>query len=441
MRRLDRLGLRAKSGIGLFASALVFLFAIAAHAADNSRWNEPAAELARRIADVLGPASAHLTIQNLSSISNDSVPAIRRLLEDGLKADGVAITNGDSANLLRVTLSENARGGLWVAEVVQGNQTRVVMATVNEAPASSPTAKQKVMLHIQPIAKASDLQSKASGQRDFGILPILAAAQINNALVVLTSSKVSIFQSTTAGWLELAHADLGAAHAASRDPRGIVVPQTDGNGFEAYAPGVACTGTFDAVAAGSPTGSWTAHCHSSDDPWPLVQSAADAGTKAFYNAGRNYFTGVIAPAPGVELPPFYTAALLANRAAGSALAGSALLIGGVDGKVSLVENSQIKPVTGTRDWGSDFAVVNSSCGAGAQVIVSSSGEGAADSLRSYELPAQEAVAVSEPLMLGGTAMGLWPAADGKSAVTIVRKALEQGHGFDYEVDRVSQSCN
>jgi hypothetical protein len=160
MRRLDRLVVRAKSGIGLLASAFVFLFAIAAHAADNNRWNEPAAELARRIADVLGPASAHLTIQNLSSISNDSVPAIRRLLEDGLKADGVAITNGDSANLLRVTLSENARGGLWVAEVVQGNQTRVVMATVNEAPASIATTKQKVMLHIQPIAKASDLQSK-----------------------------------------------------------------------------------------------------------------------------------------------------------------------------------------------------------------------------------------------------------------------------------------
>jgi hypothetical protein len=145
---------------------------------------------------------------------------------------------------------------------------------------------------------------------------------------------------------------------------------------------------------------------------------------------------VIAPAAGVELPPFYTAAPLANRAA-----GTALLIGGVDGKVILVENNQIKPVIGARDWGSDFAVVSSSCGAGAQVIVSSSGEGVADSLRSYELPAQEAVAVSEPLMLGGTAMGLWPAADGKSAITVVHKALEQGHGFDYEVDRVSQSCN
>jgi hypothetical protein len=432
MKLLERPAVRAKSGRCVLAIAVVFLLAMTAHAADAGRWNEPAAEMARKISDVLGPASARMTVQNLSSISSESLPVIRRLLEDGLKADGVAITGGESANLLRVTLSENARGGVWVAEIVQGNQTRVVMVTANEAPASSQLTKQKVTLHIQAIARMSELQSKSGSQGDVGIL---AAAQLNNALVVLASGRVSVFQSSTAGWSELAHADFPAAHAASRDPRGIVIPTAEGNGFDAYAPGVACNGTLD-VAAGSPAATWTAHCHASDDPWPLAQFAANTGTKAFYNSGRNYFTGVIAPSPGVELPPFYTAALLPSRAA-----GSALLMGGVDGKVSLVENSQIKPVAGTRDWGSDFAAVTSTCGGAAQVIVSSSGDGAADSLRSYELPAQEAVAVSEPLSLGGTAMTLWPAPDGNSAIAILRKALGQGRSFDYEVDRVSESCN
>jgi hypothetical protein len=432
MRLLDRSAVRAKSGRCELAIAFVFLLAMTAHAADNNRWNEPATELARRIADVLGPASARMTVQNLSSIPNESLPAIRRVLDDSLKADGVALTNGESANLLRVTLSENARAGVWVAEIVQGNQTRVVMVTANEAPVASPAAKQKVTLHIQPIARMSELQSRAAGQSQ---LEILGAAQATNALVVLASGRVSIFQSSAAGWSELAHADFPAAHAASRDPRGIVIPTADGNGFEAYAPGVSCNGALD-TAAGSPLATWTAHCHASDDPWPLVQSAANTGTKAFYNAGRDYFTGVIAPSPGLELPPFYTAALLPNRAA-----GSALLIGGIDDKVSLVENSQIKPVAGTRDWGSDFAAITSPCGGSAQIIVSSAGEAATDSLRSYEMPAQEAVAASEPLMLGGTEMGLWPATDGTSAIAIVRKALAQGRSFDYEVDRVSESCN
>ncbi|UWZ85583.1 hypothetical protein [Occallatibacter riparius] len=434
MRLLDRLVVRAKSGIVVLAGAFIFLFAMTAIAEDAGRWNGPATELAHKIADVLGPASAHLTIQNLSSIPNESLPAIRRLLEDGLKADGVAITSGDSANTLRVTLSENARGAVWVAEIVQGNQTRVVMVTANEpAPPNSPP-KQKITLHIQPIAKASELQSKA-GQHDPATSAILAAAQLNNALVVLTSARVEIFQPTPTGWSQLTHADFPTTHMASRDPRGIVIPATDGNGFEAYAPNVACIGIFEA-AAGPPTASWTTHCRASDDPWPLLSSAATTGTKAFYNSARNYFTGVIAPPLGVDLPPFYTAALVPNRAA-----GPALLIGAIDGRVLLLENSQLKPVTGTRDWGSDVAAVNSTCSGGEQVIVSSSGEGSADSLRSYELPAQDAVPISEPLMLGGTAMALWPAPDQKSVIAIVRKPLEQGRGFDYEVDRVSQSCN
>ena len=31
---------------------------------------------------------------------------------------------------------------------------------------------------------------------------------------------------------------------------------------------------------------------------------------AFYNSARNYFTGVVTPSVGVDLPPFYAAALI-----------------------------------------------------------------------------------------------------------------------------------
>ena len=111
---------------------------------------------------------------------------------------------------------------------------------------------------------------------------------------------------------------------------------------------------------------------------------------------------------GVDLPPFYSAGLV-PRAAG----GAGLLLTGIDGKVQLVENGALKPVAGTRDWGSDFAVLRSGCGAGTQVIASGSGEAASDSLRAYEIPAQEAVAVSAPLAMDGTVTALWTAPDGK----------------------------
>ena len=85
-----------------------------------SRWVQPAADLAAQIADILGPGQAQLSIRNLSTIQTSEIPAIRKLLEQDLKARGVIASGAESANAIRVTLSENARERLWVAEVVRG---------------------------------------------------------------------------------------------------------------------------------------------------------------------------------------------------------------------------------------------------------------------------------------------------------------------------------
>ena len=167
-------------------------------------------------------------------------------------------------------------------------------------------------------------------------------------------------------------------------------------------------------------------CHASDDPWPVYQSGDATGApalKAFYNPARNYFTGVVTPSIGVDLPPFYSAGMI-PRAAG----GAALLIGGIDGKVQLVENGALRTVAGTRDWGSDFAVVRSGCGAGTQVIASSSGEAVSDSLRAFEIPALEAVPVSGPLAMDGTVTALWTARMAKSVFAVVRNASRRIRG-------------
>src|SRR5690242_2702011 len=80
----------------------------------QSRWAEPAAELAGQVADLLGPGQAQLTVRNVSTIQTSEIPAIRKLLEQDLKARGVLAGGAESANTIRVTLSENARERLWV---------------------------------------------------------------------------------------------------------------------------------------------------------------------------------------------------------------------------------------------------------------------------------------------------------------------------------------
>src|SRR5580698_11668966 len=90
-------------------------------AAPPSLGEGPISQLADQIGAILGPGQAHLTIRNLSSISNDEIPEIRRSLVQDLKAHGVVIAGAESANTIRVTLSESARERILVAEVAQGN--------------------------------------------------------------------------------------------------------------------------------------------------------------------------------------------------------------------------------------------------------------------------------------------------------------------------------
>jgi len=384
----------------------------------------------------LGPGLVNLTLHNVSSIPTDQLPVIRRMLEEDLKSSGISFTSSEGVNAVRVTLSENPAGGLWVAEIVEGNDTRVVMLSVNPAPAESVAARPGVALHREVIFRSSDLHWKSGSQA----APILAIAQAGSDLVVLTPEKVAVFAKSAQGWSELDGADVGPVPAGSRDPRGLVIPSVDGSSFTAFAPGAMCSGESIASTAGAQE-SWNLRCHAGDDPWPLVQAGiGQTGTaqsiRAFYNAGRDYFTGVVTAALGTNLPPFYTAALLPGRAS-----GTALLLEATDGRVLVAENGQLRPVAGARDWGSDFAVISSACDAPAHVLVSSSGDGSSDSLRAFALPALEAAPVSDPLLLGGAAMALWPAPDAKSAMVVVRKAQQPGHDAGYEVDRVSESCN
>ncbi len=59
---------------------------------------------------------------------------IRRLLEQDLKTHGILNGGSESANTIRITLSEDLRERLWVAEVVQGSERvwRWCMSILND---------------------------------------------------------------------------------------------------------------------------------------------------------------------------------------------------------------------------------------------------------------------------------------------------------------------
>jgi hypothetical protein len=402
----------------LIAVAMLGLSASAAPA--PSPWEEPAQTLAAQIAEILGPGQARLTIHNLSSISNDEIPAIRRLLVGNLKALGITASGAESANEIRVTLSENQRERLWVVEVFEGNETQVAMAEVKLSAARAAQASSGVTLRSKAVLVTRD--------------EVLAALETADALVAVEPEEIVIYSQSADGWQEQKRAAIGQKKPLPRDPRGMILPASGAEGFEAAVAGMSCSGSFQPA---QPAGAWTIHCRESDDPWPILQSQTAGGSnsvKAFYNTARDYFTGVVTPNVDLDFPPFYTAIVIPRPD------GSGLLFNGIDGKVQLLDTVPLKPIAGARDWGSDFATLHSGCGAGTQIIASGSGEAVSDSLRAYELPAQEAVPASAPLAMDGTVTALWSAPDGKSIFAVVRKTANAGATDEYEVDRVTGSC-
>ena len=379
-----------------------------ANAQKPGPWDQPAAALAEKIAEILGPGQARMTLRNISSISATETPAIRKLLEDDLRARGVTPAGDEGANVVRVTLSESARERVWVAEVIEGNVTHVAIVELAASSAQHALSAGGLTLRKQTVLALHD--------------PVLAALETANGWVVLEPEQIVMFTRAPDGWHEFKKIDIGEKQARPRDPRGVLTLDPNGTGFHAWVAGAQCVGSMG--------GDWMVSCAAGDDPWPLA-STPSSTLSAFYNPARNFFTGIVTPALNVELPRFYAIASM-PRAAG----GTALVVGGIDGKVQLLENGAAKPIAGTRDWGSDFAALNSGCGAGVQMLVSGSGSAAVDSLRAYELPALEAVPVSAPLDVGGSVMALAAAPDQKSAIAIVRNATGE-----YEVDRVSALCN
>jgi hypothetical protein len=386
-------------------------------------WNEPVANLAKQIAALAGPGPLQLTLSNRSTLSADEVPQIRQMLEQDLRSLGIAPGGSDSTTLVRVTLSQNLHGGLWVAEVQEGTEIRVTMLPVklaaSPAEQSGPTLTLRQTEIIAEPERVLDAQifSSAGEQR----LVVLESWQ-----VVVYARKTAASTSTDATttppsspWVEEQRLSIPYIANFSRDMRGQIVAAQD-HLFNAYLPGVMCRGADNGSAI-------TLACAGSDDPWPVTPTQ-----KAFYDSARNYFMGVLAPGFGMRLAPFYQAAEISRAG------GTAMLLDNVDGSVAMVQNNLTVPVNGTHDWGSDLAAIHSACGPGTLALVSGSGGArASDSLRAYGISGREAVPASMPLQVPGVVTAIWPSISGGNAIVVFQKPDSD----EYEVWSVAASCD
>lgn len=429
------------SGVRLTQISIALIaMAIGASAAD---WNIPEQNLARKIVAVTGPGAVALTVENRSSLGRRDTEIVRNGLQNALQAAGLRFVAADqAAAIVSIFLSENPDAYVWVAEIRQGtNEPAVVMVSTPRLEGSiaardaAPLTLRKILLWTQdePILDVAVLEETP------------APSQI----AVLSAETISLYRMQAGKW-ELEH-ELPIVHQRPwpRDLRGRLIPAKE-HLFEAYLPGVTCLSTT--------TSSLTLNCRESEDPWPLVSGGLSGGAlsvfpsaglangastvvpqmKAFFAPTRNFFTGVLTPGVGkfTAMPKFYSAAVLPRDQY------RLWLFAAVDGQTHLVDGMSDQAARlgwGNEKWGSDLASVKTPCGAGWQVLANSASAAAdsnEDSLRAYEFPDRDPVAVSPAIDFPGPISALWTESKGDSAIAVINNR-EKG---SYEAYRVAMSC-
>ena len=404
--------MRISLGIRQAAHGLVFLLLLASTALAGN-WQAPAGELAQKIAAITGPGAASIKVVNRSSLTAADADDIHRKLLTQLGAFGVQAANSDQAAVtIEVTLSQDLRNYLWVAEVRQGAAEPVIVMVSVPGPGAGFAQRSSTPFAIYKALLWSD-QNR-----------ILDLAVVNSNppnMIILEPEQIVLQRLQNDRWQQMQVLPLIHVRPWPRDLRGRLILRKDYL-FDADLPGVHCRS--NAAAPLSVT------CEDSDDPWPLTGNAG--GLNAFFSGTRNFFTGALSP--GIQkqtsAPAFYSAAPLPHDKY------TLWAFAAVDGQVHLLDGVTDRSLSQV-GWGSDIASVRSGCGSGWQILATSEGNGATDSVRAFEILDREPVLVSPPAQLSGPISALWVDSDSTSVMAISQNP-ETGK---YEAYRLSMDCH
>lgn len=375
-------------------------------------WSAPEQELARKIAAATGPGAVTLDVVNRSSLNKKDADEISRGVRVQLEALGVRTVKPEqAAATVEISLSENLQSYVWLAEIHQGaGEVSVVMISTPRLAAPAfvrepvPVTLRKIPLWAQEVRILD--------------VAVLEESSAPTHIAVLDPEKVALYNLNGGHWQQEQALSISHARTWPRDIRGRLILRQD-HLLDVYLPGVFCQSSGNIPL--------NLVCRESDDPWPLSGLFSLGG---FFAPTRNFFTGALSPGLGKQTTTakFYSAAPLQR-------ANYILWIfAGVDGQAHLLDG--VSDQTLRLNWGSDLAGVKTSCGSGWQVLATRAGDDSGDSVRAYEFPDREPVAVSDALEFDGGITALWTEAKGGTAMAVSRN----GETGNYEAFRLALGC-
>jgi hypothetical protein len=402
-------------------------------------WSVPEQQLSRKIVAVTGSGAVSLTVVNRSSLGRRDYEAIRYGLSSSLGSVGIHSVKQpeQAATTIIVSLSENPTSYVWVAEIHKTTAEATVVLVSAPRPDGATGIHESVPLTLRKI-------SLWTADDPILDVAVLAESAMPTQVAVLDPDRVSLYRWQGARWQLEQTSNILHTRPWPRDLRGRLVAAKD-HLLDVYLPGVICRSSGSSLSL---------NCRESDDPWPLMAAPLVSGANggalsvfpsasmangastllpelgAFFASTRNFFTGALTPGVGTftTVPKFYSAAVLPHDKY------ALWLFTATDGQVHIVDG--VRDEIAKLGWGSDLASVKTSCGAGWQVLATNAGEASGDSVRAYEFPDRDPVAVSAPVDFAGSITAMWAEARGDTAVVITRNR-ETG---SYEAFRLALAC-
>ena len=379
----------------LLPVALVVLGAPSLTRADTL--DDAARQLARKVTAAFPPGEAVVVkLRNISSLASGEVAAVRRALEAELKGRGLRLVAESEPHVeIRVTLSENLEGYLWVAELARGEGSAVAMVAVPRSPAFAPSS----------VPPAVVIRKQFLWEQEEPILDLVLAERSGGAwgrMYVLEPSAVDVYKSQGQRWVRSQSLPLPKPRVALRDLWGRLTVEADK--MVAALPGIHCN-----IAARSTP---RVECQEIKFQWPPA-------------------AGEVVVEHGKKTPPWHSQATLESEGR------RVQVIAGMDGRARLYEDGP-EPIATFTGWGSELASLRSGCGSGWQLLVTRASDWTEpDVVIAYEISERQAVALSSPLDLPGPVMVLRSAGDVESAIAVARN-LRTGR---YEAYSLSISCS
>ncbi len=327
--------------------------------------DEAARNLARKLSARLTPGETpRVTGRNLSTLGSHDFMKARASFERSLRHNRAA-----QAVEVVFTISQNAREYLLVAELRRPPERIVEIVPYRPEPLAQAA---KVVLDRRLLWEQPD--------------PILDLAVVDDRMVVLEPAYLKLYTRRGSLW-ELQDSKPLSPATAVRDPRGRL--QIADASLTAYLPGSTCRGSWIPAL--------DLNCEAADAEFPL------SGESVKLIAGRNALAS-----PG--WPLFFSYGRIAEQPR------PLFLLAEMDGRTHLYD-AERRPAGVFDAWGSDFAVVETGCGAARDILVTSSADrDANDSVADFEVVDRKPLESSDPLEFPGPITALWPATDGAVAI-------------------------